>query len=93
MLRLPKAVNKYKIAVSINDNLAMQIKHFLPFLFHQEGFFYKIKHWYLPVACWGFRCIYIEVAAFFTVICSVVVIDQSVIDINNAFFQINITPS
>ena len=71
----------------------MKIKQLLPFLFHYNCLFHKTEHWHFSFSSRSFRRIYIKVATFFTTISTVVIVNQSMIYINNIVLQIDITPS
>lgn len=63
----------------------MQVQKFLIVLFHLESFFHKIQHWNLSVARWSLRGIHIKITAPLAILCSVLIIDQRMIHIDNAF--------
>ena len=93
MLRISEAIDKDKICVSVNGSDTMKIEQLLPFLFHYNCLFHKTEHWHFSLSSRSFRRIDIEVAAFFASIGAVVIVNQSMIYINNTVLQIDITPS
>ena len=93
MLWISEAIDKDKICVSVNSSDTMKIEQLLPFLFHYNCLFHKTEHWHFSFSSRSFRRIDIKVATFFTTISTVVIVNQSMIYINNTILQINITPS
>ena len=93
MLRISEAIDKDKICISVNGSDTMKIKQLLPFLFHYNCLFHKTEHWHFSFSSRSFRRIDIKVATFFTTISTVVIVNQSMIYINNIVLQIDITPS
>ena len=94
MLALTKAVDKDEVRVTVHRYRAADLCFFLIGTFLFKGFFHEVHHRNGADASLRFRRVAVEVAALLTtVVLTVVVIDQRVIDGDRAFLKIHITPA
>ena len=92
MLAVPKPVDEDEIRKAIHSHAALDLIELLVRFLHQQGLFYTGEHRDRPCSRFGLGWMYVEIAAILSV-CSVVVVDQSVVHRNQIGIEVNVFPA
>lgn len=84
-----KAVHENEVSIAVDLSLAANSRLLLILPLFKKGLSDEIQHGNTASACPGLGSIYIEVAA----IRRVIVVNQGVIDVDDALIRVNITPA
>lgn len=94
MLAFTKTVDEDEVRVTVHRYRAMNPGFLLIGTFLFKGFLHEVHHRNGTNASFCFRRVAVEVATFLaSVVLTVVVVDERVIDGNRAFLKVNITPT